>query len=154
MCLKVNPLPPIPADTAQLVQQLLPASNLFRVIGDQLSELGSDADFADRYPAQGRPALSPALLALVLVFQFLEQLGDRQAAAVVVSRLDWTYAVHRPLAAAGCDHSVLCEFRQRYRLHHLFLATAVNLKRAVAWLSGRRPQSERQPGLRRLAAAT
>ena len=47
MSLKVNPLPPIPADTAQLVQQILPSTNLFRVLGERLGELVSDADFAD-----------------------------------------------------------------------------------------------------------
>ena len=117
MSLKVNPLPPIPADTAQLVQQILPSTNLFRVLGERLGELVSDADFADLYHAEGRPAVSPAMLALVLIFQYLEQLGDRQAAAMVVSRLDWKYALHLPLAYAGFDFSDLCEFRQRLVAH-------------------------------------
>jgi transposase len=143
MSLKVNPLPALPADTAQLVLQLFPATNLFRVIGDQLSELGSDADFADLYPAEGRPALSPALLALVLVFQFLEQLGDRQAAAMVVSRLDWKYALHLPLAYAGFDYSVLCEFRQRLLAHDAQARVFERLlQRLDDWglLGGRRQQ--------------
>jgi transposase len=50
--------------------------------------------------------------------------------------------------------------RARYRgtvktnLQHLFLASAINLKRAAAWLIGRRPRTQRRPGLRSLAAAT
>jgi transposase len=78
-----------------------------------LSEFVSDDDFADLYPAKGKPALSPALLAMVTVFQFLETLSDRQAATMVVSRLDWKYALHLPLTYAGFDHRVLCEFRIR-----------------------------------------
>src|SRR5258706_298713 len=36
---------------------------------------------------------------------------------MVVARLDWKYALHLPLAYAGFDHSVLCEFRQRLTAH-------------------------------------
>jgi len=113
MSLKVKPLPPIPVDTAQVVEQILPPTNLFRWLGEQLSDLVSDEDFADLYAVEGKPGLSPALLVMVTVFQFLETLSDRQAAAMVVSRLDWKYALHLPLAYAGFDHSVLCEFRVR-----------------------------------------
>ena len=117
MCLKIKPVPPMPADTAQIVQQLLPVTNAFRLIGERLSDFVRDEDFADLYPAEGKPALSPALLALVTVFQFWENLSDRQAAAMVVSRLDWKYALHLPLTYAGFDPSVLCEFRVRLLAH-------------------------------------
>jgi len=113
MSLKVQPLPPIPQETQQVVHQILPVTNIFRIIGERLSNFVSDEDFADLYPTEGRPALSPALLAMVTVFQFLENLSDRQAVMMVVSRLDWKYALHLPLAYAGFDPSVLCEFRVR-----------------------------------------
>ena len=66
---------------------------------------------------------------------------------------------------AGVEASLSNAVRQhgarwaRYRgliktgLQHLWLASAINLKRATAWLIGRRPRTERQAGLRTLAAA-
>lgn len=117
MSLKVKPIPPIPADTYQLATQLLPPTDKMIVIGDRLSEFISDEELADLYPAEGRPALSPALLAMVTVLQFMENLSDRQAAVMVVTRVDWKYALHLPLSYAGFDFSVLSEFRARLIQH-------------------------------------
>ena len=50
-------------------------------------------------------------LALVTVFQFLEQLSDRQAADAVRGRIDWKYAMG--LTDPGFHFSVLTEFRAR-----------------------------------------
>ncbi|MCC3317831.1 MULTISPECIES: IS1182 family transposase [Nocardia] len=72
-----------------------------------------DSDFADWYPSDGRPGLSPARLALVSVLQFAENLTDRQAAQAVACRIDWKYTLGLDLDAAGFDHTVLCEFRER-----------------------------------------
>ena len=52
-------------------------------------------------------------LALVTVFQFMENLTDRQAADAVRSRLDWKYCLSLELTDAGFDHTVLSEFRTR-----------------------------------------
>jgi len=52
-------------------------------------------------------------LALVSVFQFLENLTDRQAADAVRGRMDWKYALGLELEDAGFDFSVLSEFRDR-----------------------------------------
>lgn len=117
MCLKPKPLQPIPGHTFQLVDGLLPATNLYRQVGDKLVDFVSDLDFADLYPAEGQPALSPALLALVTVLQMVEWLSDRQAAAMVVTRLDWKYALHLPLDYSGFNYSVLSEFRDRLVTH-------------------------------------
>lgn len=117
MSLKVQPVPPIPDDIATLVRQILPASHPLVLMGDRLSQFISDEAFADLYPAEGKPALSPALLALVTLLQYWEFLSDRQATHMVIARLDWKYALHLALAYAGFDHSVLCEFRQRLIAH-------------------------------------
>nr|WP_107501290.1 transposase [Streptomyces sparsogenes] len=45
--------------------------------------------------------------------QFAEGLSDRQAADAVRGRLDWKYLLGLELTAAGFDHSVLAEFRDR-----------------------------------------
>jgi transposase len=117
MSLKVLPVPPIPDDIAGIVRQILPASHPLVLMGDRLSSFISDEAFADLYPAEGKPALSPALLALVTILQYWEFLSDRQATHMVITRLDWKYALHLALAYAGFDHSVLCEFRQRLIAH-------------------------------------
>ncbi len=57
--------------------------------------------------------MAPWRLALVTIFQFLENLTDRQAADALRSRIDWKYSLSLPLTDAGWDASVLSEFRTR-----------------------------------------
>jgi transposase len=80
---------------------------------DALGPLFTDEQFAELFAARGRPAWSPARLALVLVLQFVEGLTDRQAADAVRARLDWKYALGLDLSDPGFDASVLTEFRTR-----------------------------------------
>jgi len=53
----------------------------------------------------------------VTIFQFMEDLPDREAADAVVTRLDWKYALHLSLDYAGFDFTDLCHFRQRLLAH-------------------------------------
>lgn len=117
MTMQRRDLSPMPADIAAVGQQVLPPTNPYRVIGDHLADLLDDADFADLYATRGRHAISPALLAMVTLFQCLEDIPDREAAAQVVVRLDWKYALHRPLTDPGFDYSCLCYFRKRLLAH-------------------------------------
>ena len=103
----------IPAETARVAWAANPRGTPAMWIRDRLDGLFVDADFADWYPADGRPGLSPARLALVSVLQFAENLADRQAAQAVACRLDWKYALGLELDAPGFHYSVLCEFRER-----------------------------------------
>ncbi|MFI9583890.1 transposase [Streptomyces sp. NPDC052236] len=80
---------------------------------DRLDVVFEDEEFADLYPKDGRPGLSPGQLALVSVLQFSENLSDRAAANAVRTRIDWKYALGLELDDPGFDHSVLCEFRAR-----------------------------------------
>ena len=73
----------------------------------------ADEDFADWYPRDGRPRLSPAQLATVCVLQFLLGLSDRQAAEAVRCRIDFKYAPAMELDDPGFHHSVLADFRDR-----------------------------------------
>ncbi|MEV4441251.1 transposase [Streptomyces sp. NPDC049577] len=82
-------------------------------IRDHLDGLWSDEDFAEWYPRDGKPGLSPARLATVSVFQFLLELSDRQAAEAVRCRIDFTYALGMELDDPGFHHSVLTDFRDR-----------------------------------------
>ncbi|WP_438306706.1 transposase (plasmid) [Streptomyces sp. HUAS TT11] len=62
-------------------------------VRDRLDGLWRDEDFADWYPRDGRPGLSPAQLATVCVLQFVLGLSDRQAAEAVRCRIDFKYAM-------------------------------------------------------------
>lgn len=87
-------------------------------VRDALGPLFCDEDFAagrlvGMFPQRGQPGLSPALLAMVTVLQFLHHLSDREAVAAVADRISWKYALGLELEATGFDASVLSEFRDR-----------------------------------------
>jgi transposase len=119
----------VPAGTAQVARAAFPKGCLAIRIRDVLGELFDDARFAGLFATRGRPAVSPARLALVSVLQYVEGLSDRQAADAVRGRIDWKYALGLELADTGFDASVLSEFRARLladgeteRLLHQMLA--------------------------------
>ena len=111
--LRPDPIGPIPTETVRISRAAFPKGNLYLQLRDELGVLYSDADFASLFPTKGQPALPAWRLALVTVFQFLENLTDRQAADQVRARLDWKYALGLELEHAGFDFSVLSEFRSR-----------------------------------------
>ena len=113
MSLRGVDLAEIPEETVRLARAVFPKGCLARRVRDVLGPVFADADFAGLFPVRGRPAVSPARLALVSVLQFAEGLTDRQAAHAVRSRLDWKYALSLELADTGFDFSVLSEFRAR-----------------------------------------
>lgn len=103
----------VPDQTARVARAAFPKGNAYLTARDGLGTLFRDDDFADLYPDTGQPASAPWRLALVTVFQFAENLTDRQAADAVRARLDWKYALSLDLEDAGFDFSVLSEFRGR-----------------------------------------
>ena len=113
MCLKIRPPWPMPEETRRIGKNLLDKGDPFRLIGDQLFEKLNEEEFADLYSSEGKPGISPVILAFVSVFEFMERLADRQAAQALRMRLDWKYALHLPLDYKGFDFSVLSEFRDR-----------------------------------------
>jgi transposase len=113
MCLKIHPPWPMPEETKRIGRKLLKENDPYRLIGDQLFEQLHEEEYADLYSAEGKPGISPVILAFVSVFQFMEKLVDRQAAQALRMRLDWKYALHLPLEYEGFDFSVLSEFRDR-----------------------------------------
>jgi transposase len=113
MSLRPNGLTQIPAETSRVARAAFPKGCLAMRARDALGPLFTDEQFAELFAARGRPAWSPARLALVLVLQFVEGLTDRQAADAVRARLDWKYALGLALDDPGFDASVLTEFRAR-----------------------------------------
>jgi transposase len=113
MSIRSSVLPPLPWDTARAAEAAFGRGNFYLTIGDQFEQLLSDIDFASLGPDGQQSPSTLADLALVTIFQFLEDLPDRRAAEAIRTRTDWKYALHLPLAYPGLEHSVLCRFRQR-----------------------------------------
>ncbi|MFE4961046.1 transposase [Streptomyces sp. NPDC056653] len=89
----------IPSLTAQVARASNPGGTTAMWVRDRLDGLWCDQDFADGYPRDGRPGLSPAQLATVCVLQFLLDLSDRQVAEAVRFRIAaW-------LRPRGCDEA-------------------------------------------------
>ena len=108
----------IPADTVELARKVHPHGTDETRVRDALGSLFTDADFtagslAGMFPELGQPGLSPAMLLMVTVLQFLHNLSDREAAKAVADRISWKYALGLKLEYPGFDHSVLSEFRAR-----------------------------------------
>ena len=113
MSMKPQPIPVIPAETVRVVRAVFPKCNIYIHLRDSLGTIYQDELFADLFPGRGQPAYAPWRPALVTIFQCMENLTDRQAAAAVRSRLDWEYCLSLELTDPGFDHTVLSEFRTR-----------------------------------------
>jgi transposase len=117
MSMYPQPIAPIPAETQRLAWKVNPKGTLIMRVRDRLGSLYQDEDFVRLYPASGQPAFAPWRLALIIVFEYLEGLTDRQAAEAARNRIDWKYALSLALDDPGFDASVLSEFRQRLTAH-------------------------------------
>ena len=104
---------PIPEETVQVAHRAFPKGNLVMQIRDQFGMLYHNHQFAHLFASEGQPALAPARLALITIMQYIEGVGDRQAADNVRDRISWKYALGLALDDPGFDFSVLCEFRAR-----------------------------------------
>ena len=67
MSLRPNGLTQIPAETSRVARAAFPKGCLAMRTRDALGPLFTDEQFAELFAARGRPAWSPARLALVLV---------------------------------------------------------------------------------------
>ncbi len=113
MSLKLQPIQPVPEETARVAQAAFPKGNLYLTMRNELGTIFEDKDFIDLFPERGQSAFWPWRLALVTVLQFRENLPDRQAAEAVRGRIDWKYLLGLELTDPGFDFSVLSEFRAR-----------------------------------------
>src|SRR3954466_3143082 len=113
MSMRPSPIEPVPEETARIARAAFCKGNLLMRIRDEIGVLYDDQMFTSLYDARGQLATAPWRLALITVFQFLENLSDRQAAEAVRGRIDLKYALSLDLEDAGFDFSVLCEFRAR-----------------------------------------
>lgn len=107
----------IPKETARIGQTILREDNPYRLVGDNVENILTLSDFAHLYSKDGRGAICPIILSLVTLFQFMENLPDREAAGAAVVRLDWKYALHVPVEWLGFHYSTLCNYRRRLLEH-------------------------------------
>lgn len=103
----------IPAETQRVARNIYPKGNLYMQIRDELEGVFKDSQFADMYLEQGRPALSPSRLAMVLILQYVAGYSDRQTCEAVRDQISWKYALSVELTDTGFDHSVLSDYRTR-----------------------------------------
>ena len=80
----------IPRETVEVAGAAFPKGNVYMTMRDKLGPLFSDDDFAALFAWQGQAGVSPGLLAMVTIMQFMEGLTDRQTAEAVRSRIDWS----------------------------------------------------------------
>jgi transposase len=113
MAMHPSLIDPVPEETARVARAAFRKGTLLMRVRDEIGVLYDDTMFAALYGARGQSAIAPWRLALVTLFQFLENLSDRQAAEAVRSRIDWKYALSLELTDPGFNFSVLCEFRAR-----------------------------------------
>jgi len=111
--LRAGSIGSVPEMTAVVARAAFPHGCLVMRVRDMLGPLFTDAQFEDLFPKRGKPGLSPALLTMVSLLQYVEGLTDRQAAQAVAARIDWKYALGLELTDTGFNFSVLSEFRDR-----------------------------------------
>ncbi len=119
MSMRPKGLPQIPEQTVAVARAAFPKGSLAIRVRDRLAEVFADEPFAEAFGVRGAPGLPPAVLSLVTVLQFAEDLTDRQAAAMAVRAIDWKYALGAELGDTGFDASVLSKFRARLVGHGL-----------------------------------
>ena len=71
------------------------------------------ADFESMYSEKGRPPVSPVVLLVILILQYIERLSDRAAASNLRFRLDWKIALGLELSYEGIHPTTLVYFRDR-----------------------------------------
>jgi transposase len=69
MSLRASLVNCLPEDTARVARAAFPKGNAYLRVHDVLGPLYTNPQFADLFPKDGQPAIAPAQLALVTIFQ-------------------------------------------------------------------------------------
>ena len=97
----------------RIMDDFLKSDDICFTIQKEISPLIDITDFEGMYQEGGRPPVSPRLLILVLIMQYIERLSDRAAAANLRYRIDWKIAFGLELEFAGIHATTLVYFRER-----------------------------------------
>jgi transposase len=79
----------VPEDTERVARASFPKDNFSLCLVEELGPLYANAQFAALVSQTGQPALAPARLTLITIFQFMEGLAAAQAAEAGRARIDW-----------------------------------------------------------------
>lgn len=105
-------------DASYICEDLIPPDSFYRKFKEIVSPLMDELDFESMYcQDNGRPPISPKLLAMVLLLQFHKDLSDREMERACMYDIEVKYALGLKLNERPFDHSSLGDFRQRLMDH-------------------------------------
>jgi len=101
-------------DTDSVCEQLIPEDSFYRKFREIVVPLIDDSMFESMYCLDnGRPPISPSLLAIACVLQFYRNLSDREMERACMYDIEVKYALGLRLDERPFDHSSLGDFRSR-----------------------------------------
>lgn len=105
-------------DTEYICEELIPADSYYRKFKEIVSPLMDELNFETMYcQDNGRPPISPKLLAQVLLLQFHKNLSDREMEMACMYDIQIKYTLGLKLNERPFDHSSLGDFRKRLLEH-------------------------------------
>ncbi len=96
-----------------MLSDFLRSEDLCFTIQHEIAPRINITDFEVMYSEGGRPPVSPKVMILILILQYLERLSDRAAAHNLRYRLDWKIALGLELDFKGIHPTSLVYFRDR-----------------------------------------
>ena len=105
----------LPDETRRAASSLYGKENAYLKLGDRLNELLAGLTPPDTEPCTiGNKTLESSFhCAMLTVFQFVEELANRQIVEAVRARVDLKYALHLPMNNPSLDPAALCTFRKQ-----------------------------------------
>jgi IS5 family transposase len=101
-------------DADSVCERLIPQDSFYRKFKEIVWPLIEDDQFEDMYcKDNGRPSISPALLAMATILQFYRNLSDREMERACMYDIEIKYALGLKLDDRPFDHSSLGDFRER-----------------------------------------
>ena len=101
-------------DATYICEKLIPEDSFYRKFRETVWPIIDDEQFATLYcKDNGRPSISPALLAVATILQFHRNLSDRGMEKACMFDIEIKYALGLRLDERPFDHSSLGDFRDR-----------------------------------------
>lgn len=101
-------------DANYLCDRLIPSDSFYRKFRDIVWPLIRDEQFEEMYcKNNGRPPISPSLLAMATILQFYRDLSDREMERACMFDIEVKFALGFQLDERPFDHSSLGDFRKR-----------------------------------------
>ena len=101
-------------DADYICDRLVPQDNFYRKFKEIVAPIIKDEDFVSMYcDSNGRPAISPSLLACACILQFYRGFSDREMEYACSFDICIKHALGLEIDERPFDHSTLRNFRQR-----------------------------------------